>query len=264
MIKFSNNAHSRLFFGITPTDTNLRVEDGSSFATLGIGDHQIVTLFTHDPAKGEIVKITARDGHDLVVVRGQEGTIARAWGVNTQVKGFVTAGGLSALASENVGGGGGTGGGENLEYGLITPVPLTLSNITFSSDYDETAETTYISMTYVHDVRTQGHIINLAVTQATHDALQAYYANYTNNPVFSNLTIVIQGLTNNPDECERLMIHVLGGNYLSSYPSWSFELLGDDEYPLAGLSSDTHDFRPSSWVWRYDHSNSRFELVQYQ
>lgn len=80
MLKFTNNASATLAGSITSTATSvvLTAGNGSLFPALGAGDYCFATLV--DSSNNlEIVKITARSGDTLTVVRGQDNTTARGY-----------------------------------------------------------------------------------------------------------------------------------------------------------------------------------------
>jgi hypothetical protein len=100
---FANNAFSTLASAITNTATSLTVQAGAGakFPSPSGGDYFLITLFQligGIEANHEVVKVTARSVDTFTIVRGQEGTTARAWGVGDQVSHRATAGSLGALA----------------------------------------------------------------------------------------------------------------------------------------------------------------------
>jgi hypothetical protein len=76
-VKFTNNAATTLAAGINSSVTSIAVTDGSIFPVLSGGDHFYVTF--DDTTNKEIVKVTARSGNTLTVVRGQDNTTAQAF-----------------------------------------------------------------------------------------------------------------------------------------------------------------------------------------
>jgi hypothetical protein len=76
-VKFTNNAATTLAAGINSSVTSIAVTDGSIFPALSGGDHFYVTF--DDTTNREIVKVTARSGNTLTVVRGQDNTTAQAF-----------------------------------------------------------------------------------------------------------------------------------------------------------------------------------------
>lgn len=95
-VKFKNNAASTLDTAISAADVGLTVAfgDGTLFPAAGSGDYFYMTIQTSaDDATHEIVKVTARSGDSMTIVRAQEGTTARAF----------TAGALCELRITNQG-----------------------------------------------------------------------------------------------------------------------------------------------------------------
>lgn len=86
-IKLANNGASTLAGGITDDATSLSVQtgDAAKFAALGGSDWFYATLFDASNNR-EIVKVTARAGADLTIVRGVDGTTARAWDAGTRIE----------------------------------------------------------------------------------------------------------------------------------------------------------------------------------
>ena len=99
-IKFTNNATSTLALSILQTDTSLTLAtgDGSKFPSLGTSEYFYTTIFTSDTVF-EIVKVTARTGDVLTIVRGQEGTSAIGWNSGTPITHRVTAQSLKDISS---------------------------------------------------------------------------------------------------------------------------------------------------------------------
>lgn len=100
-IKFSNNASAALAAGISNTVTSLSVASGtgSLFPTLGAGDYFYATLV--DPSNNiEVIKVTARTGDNMTIVRGQDGTTARTFASGDKLEVRLTAAGLSAIQGE--------------------------------------------------------------------------------------------------------------------------------------------------------------------
>jgi len=76
-VKFTNNAATTLAAGINSSVTSIAVTDGSVFPTITGSDHFYVTF--DDTTNREIVKVTARSGNTLTVIRGQDDTTAQAF-----------------------------------------------------------------------------------------------------------------------------------------------------------------------------------------
>jgi hypothetical protein len=79
-IQHANFARSTLAVGLTSSDTTLSVvgTHGARFPTIGVGDFFYVVL-ENAVLQREILKVTARAGDTMTVVRGQDGTTAQAW-----------------------------------------------------------------------------------------------------------------------------------------------------------------------------------------
>jgi hypothetical protein len=90
-----NNFQSSLTAPLGITDTQMFI--AGVLPALTNGNTYTLTLYERDGAEEvawEIVKVTAVEGSTLTVVRGQEGTTARAWSVGTRVEMRLTAGGF--------------------------------------------------------------------------------------------------------------------------------------------------------------------------
>lgn len=99
---FANNIATTLNGAILAGDTSITVSDGSAMPSPTGGDYFLLTLIGLDGNGNEnaweIVKVTARTGNDLTVVRAQEGTSAVGWADATRCELRLTAGSLSGLA----------------------------------------------------------------------------------------------------------------------------------------------------------------------
>lgn len=98
-ILLANNASSTLAASISSGDTTIVVQSGDAalFPTLSPGDWFPVTL-VDSSGNREIVKVTARTGATMTVVRGQESTSPRAFAANDRTELRLTAGVLEAFA----------------------------------------------------------------------------------------------------------------------------------------------------------------------
>lgn len=86
-IKFTNNASGILASSITNTATSLTLAtgQGSFFPALSAGEFFYATLV--DSANNlEIIKVTARTGDGLTIVRGQDSTLARAYSAGDKLE----------------------------------------------------------------------------------------------------------------------------------------------------------------------------------
>lgn len=101
-IKFSNNASASLASSITNVATSISVAagQGALFPALSGSDYFYATLV--DSSNNlEIVKVTARSTDTLTVVRGQDGTVARAYAAGDKVEVRVVAAGLNDLVAQS-------------------------------------------------------------------------------------------------------------------------------------------------------------------
>lgn len=110
-IKIANNAFGTLNAGITSSDTTivLNAGEGARFPALSTGDYFFATLI--DTTNNlEVVKVTALATDTMTVVRGQDGTTARAYSTNDRFELRPVAALFQDLI-DNAGGAGATGGG---------------------------------------------------------------------------------------------------------------------------------------------------------
>lgn len=98
-VKFTNNAKTTLAASITDVATTATVTDGSVFPTLGAGEYFYCTF--DDTTNNEIVKVTARSGNTLTIVRGVDNTTARAFSSGDAAELRATAGLLTDI-QENI------------------------------------------------------------------------------------------------------------------------------------------------------------------
>lgn len=96
-IKFTNNASAPLASAISSTSTAviLTAGRGAAFPTLGTGDYFFATL-VNSSNQLEIVKVTARAGDTLTVIRGQDGTASRAYAAGDKLELRITAAGMDS------------------------------------------------------------------------------------------------------------------------------------------------------------------------
>jgi len=97
-VKFTNNAATTLAAGINSSVTSISVTDGSVFPALTGSDHFYVTF--DDTTNREIVKVTARSGNTLTVVRGQDNTTAQAFNSGDKAELRVVAALLEDITTE--------------------------------------------------------------------------------------------------------------------------------------------------------------------
>jgi hypothetical protein len=95
-ILLKNNVRSFLTAPISATDTGIVVSDGGQFPTLVDGDAFYATLISPAGAL-EVVKVTARAGNAMTVLRGQDGSSAASFSAGALVEMRVNAGAVRDL-----------------------------------------------------------------------------------------------------------------------------------------------------------------------
>ena len=92
-IKFTNNARTLLSTSSLANDaTSVSVDDGSVFPSLSSGNYFYATLErASDSTIREIVKVTARSGNDLTIVRAQDNTSATTFSADDIIELRLTA-----------------------------------------------------------------------------------------------------------------------------------------------------------------------------
>jgi hypothetical protein len=98
-VVFSNNAASTLQSGITSSATSITLLNGANFPSLSGSDYTYVTL-ENVTGQREIVKVTARSGNTLTVVRAQDGSTARAYSAGDKCELRLTAALLNEVAQQ--------------------------------------------------------------------------------------------------------------------------------------------------------------------
>lgn len=105
-VKFKNNAFSTLDVAISAADVGLTVAygDGTLFPAAGAGDYFYLTIQNADDEDTyEIVKVTARSGDSMTIVRAQESTTARSFTAGALCELRVTTQGLlDKFAEDNL------------------------------------------------------------------------------------------------------------------------------------------------------------------
>lgn len=96
-IKLSNNAVTTVPAAVDSVQTTLAVSAGTGalFPVLGTGDYFYATL-SDVRNNAEIVKVTARVGDTMTVVRAQEGTLAIPFAANSRFELRVTVENIAA------------------------------------------------------------------------------------------------------------------------------------------------------------------------
>lgn len=86
-VLYTNNAASTLSSSITDTGTSLSVATGGGALFPAIsGSNYFYATLTDSAANIEIIKVTARSSDTFTIVRGQDGTTARAWAAGDKVE----------------------------------------------------------------------------------------------------------------------------------------------------------------------------------
>lgn len=138
--KFSNNGSSKLAGSLTTIATSLSVTatEGAEFPTLGAGDWfqaTLVKLVGGLPVV-EVVRVTARTGDNMTILRAQEGTLATTFSAGDVIELRPTAGGLDNMAQTE---GNNTYTGSNTFSG-----PTTVPSQTSGDNSTKAANTAYV------------------------------------------------------------------------------------------------------------------------
>jgi len=142
---FANNAKSTLASGISSTATSVTLATGSGSLFPSPTSGQQFTLTLTDSATGlinEICYCTARSSDTLTIVRGQEGTTARAWSTGDIASNKITAGTATSFAQ---GGSGGTA--TNIANGAANQVVYQTAANTTGFITAPTTASTYLQWT---------------------------------------------------------------------------------------------------------------------
>ena len=91
-IQLNNNASGTLATAINASDTGivLTAGNGANFPTLGVSDYFYATLESTGGTL-EVIKVTARSGDSMTVVRAQEGSTANSFAAGSRIELRVTA-----------------------------------------------------------------------------------------------------------------------------------------------------------------------------
>jgi hypothetical protein len=140
--QFANNASTTLGSSASSGTTTMTVATGtgSDFPALSGSQYFMATLYAAGSTTGtpnEIVKVTARSGNTMTVVRGQEGTTAVAWAVGDVFANYPTAGFLNGLAAagdtqQQSGNAANDTGAANAGVITLVPAPANLAAILFT------------------------------------------------------------------------------------------------------------------------------------
>ena len=102
-LQFADNATTTIGSAISSSATTLVLATGAGalFPSLTAGQAFILSLFNATTRTStEIVRVTARTGDTLTIVRAQEGTSAQAWSVGDIAQQGVTAGQMAAMVQK--------------------------------------------------------------------------------------------------------------------------------------------------------------------
>ena len=106
MLKLTNNSLGLLGSSLSAGATSLTLAAGagSNFPSLSAGDWFPITVVqAADPSQFEIMRVTARSGDLLTVVRAQEGTTAKAFAAGDVAEMRLTAGTLQEAFAQLIG-----------------------------------------------------------------------------------------------------------------------------------------------------------------
>jgi hypothetical protein len=98
-IQIKNNASGTLATAINASDTGivLTTGNGASFPVLGLGDYFYATLESTG-GTFEVIRVTARSGDSMTVLRAQEGSIANSFAAGSRIELRVTAQSVADIA----------------------------------------------------------------------------------------------------------------------------------------------------------------------
>ena len=158
-VRVSNNASATLAAGITSTATSVTLQSGQGalFPIIVAGQFFFATLV--DSSNNlEIVKVTARSGDTLTVVRGQDGTTGRAYAAGDKIELRLVAAVFSELIQRD----GGVAMTADLDHGGFKSV-----NLAEPTAAQHAATKNYVDTTAVAAVNAE------AVTRANADTAEA-------------------------------------------------------------------------------------------
>lgn len=99
-VVLKNNASNSLAAAITSTDTGVVVRNGNLFPALAAGQYFYATITGADGSQ-EIVKVTARSGNGMTIVRAQEGTFALPFQLDSRFEMRITAATIADILAED-------------------------------------------------------------------------------------------------------------------------------------------------------------------
>jgi hypothetical protein len=183
-IKYSNNAKTTLSSGINDSVTSAAVASGAVFPALSGGDYFYATIETGNAVTREIVKVTARSGNTLTIVRAQDNTSAAAFSSGDFIELRVTAAVLEDATEPTTGI---TAGTVIASKAIITDSNKDITggrNITISGELD--AGSLDISGNVDVDGTLEADAMTLNGTSITATATLSTGISNTNVPVFTS------------------------------------------------------------------------------
>ena len=140
--QFENNATTTLGSAAASGATTMTVASGTgnNFPTISGSEYFTATLWSAGSTTGvpnEIVRVTARSGDTMTVVRAQEGTTAQNWSVGDTFANYLTVGFLNGLADSSIvqqqaGNSAVDSGTANAGVVALSPVPANLASLLYS------------------------------------------------------------------------------------------------------------------------------------
>jgi len=103
-IQLKNNASGTLATAINASDTGivLTTGNGANFPVLGLGDYFYATLESTG-GTFEVIRVTARSGDSMTVLRAQEGSIANSFAAGSRLESRITAQAVIDTATQYAG-----------------------------------------------------------------------------------------------------------------------------------------------------------------
>lgn len=145
-VKIKNNAFGILLISINTSATSITLQtgQGANFPSLSAGDYFYATLI--DTSNNlEIVKVTARTGDVLTIVRAQEGTTARSYAVGDRIELRLTAQNILDMLADGSLSGTGT-----IPFAALSATPVNKAGDTMTGALTLTAENNKISQSTNH------------------------------------------------------------------------------------------------------------------
>ena len=166
-----NNALSTLATGVTASDTGIVVVDGSQFPAITAGEYFYATLVSQ-AGTTEIIKVTARVGNSMTVVRAQDGSTAATFQAGTLVEMRVNVASIADLRDEaveiSIADAGGYYTSGTVEGALQETALVTLSRLDVATLLADTALTySNVSAGVIIRTRAEGFAYVVAISSAT-------------------------------------------------------------------------------------------------